>query len=506
MNKIKESYDIVIIGSGLGGLICALILSREGYSVCVLEKNAQIGGTLQTFKFDRTTFDTGVHYVGSLEPGQSLYPYFKYLGLMDALELEKMDVDGFDLISFEGDDQVYPIAQGYDNFKAHLVEFFPHEEKGLDEYIKRIKDVCNSFSYYYIDSNTSKEEEIDHYYIGAKDVIEECVKDEKLRLILAANNLLYAGSGDKSPFYIHALIVNSYIESSYRIIGGGAQISKYLSKEIKALGGEIHRNQEVVALHKEGKKIESVKLKSGFEIKGNTLISNIHPTQTFKLIDTTGIRKSYINRVKNLENTISAFVLYISLKPESLKYEKSNRYRFHEEDVWNLTDYPPENWGKNIAIYYSRSHKNPEYADSLILITYMKMEEVIKWDKSFNTTTQLSERDSEYQDFKEEKAQLLLRELESIIPGIGEKINEYNTSTPLTLRDYIGADGSLYGVERNYKSPLKSYVNSKTKLSNLLLTGQNTVMHGVLGVTIGAMVTCSVLLGEKYLKDKIKEA
>lgn len=64
---MKEHYDVVIVGSGLGGLVSSIILAKEGYSVCVLEKNNQYGGNLQTFVRDKTIFDTGIHYIGGLE-------------------------------------------------------------------------------------------------------------------------------------------------------------------------------------------------------------------------------------------------------------------------------------------------------------------------------------------------------------------------------------------------------------------------------------------------------
>ncbi|HQI06204.1 MAG TPA: FAD-dependent oxidoreductase, partial [bacterium] len=76
-------YDFAIIGSGLGGLICAYILSKEGKKVCVVEQHFKPGGSLQTFKRDGRIFDTGVHYIGGLEKGQNLYNYFKYLKIMD---------------------------------------------------------------------------------------------------------------------------------------------------------------------------------------------------------------------------------------------------------------------------------------------------------------------------------------------------------------------------------------------------------------------------------------
>ena len=73
---MAEQYDIVIVGSGLGGLACGTILAKEGYKVCVLEKNKQIGGNLQTYVRDRVIFDSGVHYVGGLDKGQNLYAAF----------------------------------------------------------------------------------------------------------------------------------------------------------------------------------------------------------------------------------------------------------------------------------------------------------------------------------------------------------------------------------------------------------------------------------------------
>src|SRR6218665_1979960 len=96
----EKEYDIVIIGSGLGGLACGVMLAKEGKSVCILEKNKQIGGTLQTFARDKVIFDSGVHYVGGLDKGQNLYQLFKYLGIMDKLKLRKMDEDGFAVIIF----------------------------------------------------------------------------------------------------------------------------------------------------------------------------------------------------------------------------------------------------------------------------------------------------------------------------------------------------------------------------------------------------------------------
>ena len=105
---MKAHFDILVIGSGLAGLVSALILAKEGLKVCVLEKNNQFGGNLQTFSRDKLIFDSGVHYLGGLSEGQNLNRYFKWLEIFDELKLSKLDDDGFDRITFDGDDAEAP--------------------------------------------------------------------------------------------------------------------------------------------------------------------------------------------------------------------------------------------------------------------------------------------------------------------------------------------------------------------------------------------------------------
>ncbi|HOV10850.1 MAG TPA: NAD(P)-binding protein, partial [Bacteroidales bacterium] len=74
---MDNKFDVIIIGSGLGGLQCGYILSREGMKVCILEQHSQIGGCLQNFTRDNCLFDTGVHFIGGLDEGQVLNRYFR---------------------------------------------------------------------------------------------------------------------------------------------------------------------------------------------------------------------------------------------------------------------------------------------------------------------------------------------------------------------------------------------------------------------------------------------
>ncbi|HTO34793.1 MAG TPA: NAD(P)-binding protein, partial [Flavobacterium sp.] len=144
---MNTEYDIIIVGSGMGGLVSAVILAKEGLRVCVLEKNNQYGGCLQTFAREKSIFDTGVHYIGSLDEGENLHQYFKYLGILDDLRLSKME-EKFDYITFEGDEIQYPYTQGYDNFVRELESFFPEEKEAIAKYAATLQKVCLAFPLY----------------------------------------------------------------------------------------------------------------------------------------------------------------------------------------------------------------------------------------------------------------------------------------------------------------------------------------------------------------------
>ena len=502
---MKAYYDVVIIGSGLGGLVAAVILAKEGYKVGVLEKNNQFGGNLQTFVRDKTIFDTGIHYIGGLSEGQNLYKYFKYLGIMDDLNLKKMDEDGFDIISFEDTDEEFPHAQGYDNFINQLVKYFPDERATIETYCEDVKETCNSFPLYNLEWEGKYDSEI--LGVNAKKYIDDLTENKKLRAVLAGSNFLYAGIADKSPFYVHALSVNSYIQSSWRCINGGSQITKQLIKQLKAHGGEIYKYKEVIKFDVEGNEVTAARMKDGSEVKGKIFISNIEPKTTLDMVGESKFRKSFYSRIQSLEGVISAFSLYIVFKPETFPYINHNYYHFKDSnEVWAAYDYDEQSWPKAYMASMNASKNSEVWADGMTFITYMKFSDLKAWEHTSNTTAEKEDRGETYEQFKNRKAEKFLKEIEIKFPGIRNCIQSIHTSTPLSYRDYIGGhNGNMYGYVKDSNFPMKSFIAPKTKLDNLYMTGQSINMHGVLGVTIGAVVTCSELVGKEYLVNKINQ-
>jgi all-trans-retinol 13,14-reductase len=502
-----ENFDILIIGSGMGGLVCACILGLEGHKVCVLEKNKQIGGSLQTYVRDKVIFDSGVHYLGGLSKGQNLYQIFHYLGVMEKLKLQQQDVDVFDRILFEGDDKEYDFAQGYENFIAKLLEHFPDEEDAIRTYCSKIKEICSKFPLYNLRSTNDFKEKADILEIDAEAYINSLTSNTKLQAILAANNALYAGQADKTPFYVHALILNSYIESSWKCVDGGSQIAKLLAKKIRENGGEIIRNCEVKKIVEGNGLISHVECQDGAKIYAKQFISNIHPVKTLELTETPLIKNAYRNRLKGLENSTSAFTLNIVFKKDSFKYIKHNYYCCREGSVWMTANHTEDNWPLGYAIFCGASSKSEEYADGLSILSYMRFEEVAQWKDTFNTVSNVNDRGETYNEFKKRKAEILLDTVERKFPELRDCIKSYYVATPLSYRDYIGNDdGSLYGIVKDYKNTLKTFISPRTKLPNLYLTGQNLNLHGILGASMSAIVTCCALLDNDNVITKIRNA
>ncbi len=501
-----KKFDVLIIGSGMGGLVCANILSREGYRVCMVEKNKQLGGCLQIFVRNKVIFDSGVHYLGGLDKGQNLYQIFKWLGLTDKLELERMD-EAFDRVLLEGDDKIYEISQGYESFIKRLTRDFPEEESAIRKYCKTIREICDYFPMYRLQTESGGKEKLEVMGISARIFIDQLTQNKKLRAVLAGNNMLYAGAGEQTPLYVHALILNSYMESAWRCVNGGSGITNGLAANIRANGSVILRKREVSQLIVEDGLVSHAILKDGTRIAAKYFVSNTNPVKTFRMTETSLIRPVTRKRLENMKNTVSSFIINIVFKPGCIPYVKHNYYWLKPGSEWNMEAYELEEWPLGYALYMAPSAQGREFANGMTIFAYMRYEEVLPWASSFNTIANQQDRGPEYEVFKRVKAEKLLGKVQEKFPGIRNCIKTYYTSTPLSYRDYIGNDdGNLYGTMKDYRDPLAALVAPKTKVPNLYLTGQSLNLHGILGTAISGLITAAALTGRDDFIEKIRNA
>ncbi len=496
-----NNFDVVIIGSGLSGLLCGNILSREGFNVCVLEKNRQHGGCLQTFERNGSIFDTGMHYVGAMDKGKILHKFFKYLDLTEKLKIRRLDEDGYDVVRYR--DREYQYAMGYQRFVDTLARQFPGERQALTEYADKILEISGTVNPCNNPENrniTSKY--LEYYSISYAHFLDETITDPVLKNVLAGTAPVYGGVKDKSPLYIPMMIHSSYLDGAYRFVDGGSQLGDHLVQNIRDRGGIVLNNAEVTRFLIRHSQIETVEVNKKEQIKGRYFISSIHPKKLISLVDKHAFKPAFIKRIGSLEETYGMFSLYLSSKGHGFKYLNRNYYCYHTDDLWNMANYSETTWPKGYMVHFSPVSEDDLHTNTVIINTYMKWKDLRPW-----IHTQTGKRGDEYETFKQKKAKKLLFLLNKDFPDIVPAITSYYTSTPLTYRDYTGTyEGSAYGILKDYRNPFQTMILPETHIKNLLLTGQNINTHGVVGVTIGSFITCSVLLGYEYLINKICHA
>ena len=493
-------YDIIIIGSGLGGLECGAILSKEGYNVCVLEKNENFGGCFQTYNRRGHRLDTGIHYVGSLDDGQIMNQYFRYLGIMDKLKLRKLDENAFDQIHYHR--KVYNFAMGHERFIDTLARHFPAERDNLRRYVEQLKEVGNLISVDNLRQGVIATEGMRYFCTSAANLICQTISNPDLQEVLAGSALLYGGIRNLSTFYGHAMINNSYIESAYRFVDGTMQVSTELINVIRSNGGTVLNNAEVTRIVADDTGAKGVMVNGEEFIGARNIISNVHPQRTLELLDKSRlIKNAYITRINSLPNTYGIFSIYLIAKPKSLKYNNFNIYLHGNNSVWyDRQNYPGHT--TNCMISMQAHTTDSEWAEVVTILTPMYFDEVAEW-----ADTRPEQRGERYRLFKEAKT----RQVFDFIKQHGIDLEPYAdaifTTSPLSYRDYTATpEGSAYGIIKDYKCPQVGFVSTRTKLGNLYLTGQNLNVHGALGVTLTAIITCADFLGQEYLAKKVGEA
>ncbi len=495
---------VVIIGAGLGGLFTGAILSKEGFEVVILEKNATIGGGLQTFQRFGEHFDTGMHVIGGMHPGGNVWKICRYLGVLDKMKIRDVDDKCTDRLYFSEDHSYYDIAKGREGFISSLSKYFPEERGNLERYVDAVFSIADKVDLFNLRPSTGQMglfAESNDFLMAADAFIAKYITDKRLQSVLAYMNPLYGGRAHETPAYVHAIISTLYIHGASRFVDGSGQFALLLADVIKQHGGTVVAGDGVEWIEVIDRNVEYVRTKSGKQYTADYYISDVHPCTLMKLMDEKAFPKSYRERLDTIPNTHSAFALYVKLKPETFPYiNHSEYYMTRYADVWNFsrTDKP---WPLGFLMMTPPNSHQGQYATKVLITAPMPFDMVRQWE---NTT--VGHRGAEYEAWKAKCAELLLAQIEEMHPGFQACIEAVNTSSPLTIRDFYGVkDGSICGFAKNCQNIVLSQVPVVTKVRNLLLTGQNVNLHGFCGVPLTAITTCEAILGRNYIVNKINE-
>ncbi|MBQ6192614.1 MAG: NAD(P)/FAD-dependent oxidoreductase [Bacteroidaceae bacterium] len=485
----------LIIGGGLGGLFCGAILAKEGLQVTILEKNATIGGGLQSFTRFGEVYDTGMHVVGGLQEGGNIRRLCQWLGIWDKVHVRPIPTECTDRLYFAEDRQYYDIASGKEGFAASLSKHFPRQHDNLKAYVEAMYRICDEMDLFHLRPSTrdifSHSEE---FTMPAGSFIRQYISDERLQQIVAYVNPLYGGRKEVTPAFIHATISVLHINGLSRFAGGSQLFAETLGSVVKEHGGEVISGDGVQRIHTEGRSITGITTRKGKHYAADLYISDIHPCALLPLFDeASALPKAYRTRMQEIPNTYSAFLLYLKLKPEAFRYLDYTGYYVQGYDkVWNPM-------GSAFLYMTPPEIEQGEFSRKMIIAAPTEWQEVKRW-----AGTAIGHRSEDYKAWKQRKAEFLLSRMEEMFPRFKDCIEDLDTASPLTIRDYYGAkEGTMFGYAKDCTNMALSQVPVVTKIPNLLLTGQCVNLHGFCGVPLTAINTCEAILGPNHVINKL---
>lgn len=222
-------------------------------------------------------------------------------------------------------------------------------------------------------------------------------------------------------------------------------------------------------------------------LQGATVISDIAPAATLDLVrESRVLRRIYRHRIASLPGTYGMFTANVTLKEGALPYLNRNLFVHRPDaDLWR----PDPSRTESVLVHFYP----PEAGGAA---THLDLLSPMAWPEEANYTAD-----------KHRKAEDCLALVRTALPDLPEAVKALFTSSPRTWQRYTGTPGgAAYGLRKDWHNPMGTVLSPRTPLKNLLMTGQNLNLHGILGVSMTALLTCAEILGPGVflsLKNKL---
>ncbi|MBL4649577.1 MAG: NAD(P)/FAD-dependent oxidoreductase [Aureispira sp.] len=325
---MEDKYDAIVIGSGIGGLTTAALLSKAyGQKVLVLEQHWTLGGL--THEFNRKTkdatysWDVGVHYIGFIKEGELMSDIYDYISNGN-LEWQKMK-DPFD--TFWYPDFRFGVSSDLEQYKKDLCALFPEEKKAILRYFKHVKAAAKWSAQWFLKETLPrplswimallKKSKRAFFMQTTQNYLDKNFKDSKLKALLTSQWGDYGTIPNESVFWGHCVIVNHYSIGGFYPKGGSKTIAQHIIPTIEASGGKclssctvneilIEDGQAIGCTYKvqqQGKWVEKT-------VHATNIISSIGAKNTFRKL----LRDPIHPKLDQLESGHTAVTIYLGLK------------------------------------------------------------------------------------------------------------------------------------------------------------------------------------------------
>lgn len=508
--RLAEKYDAVVIGSGMGGLTTAALLSDLGWKVCVLEQHYTAGGYTHSYERNGYEWDVGVHYIGDVGAKTRTRQMFDYLS-SGKLEWAPMDAE-YD--RFYVGDKVFNAKAGRQEYRDNLVRQFPNETKAIDKYLTllgKAGDALPAFAmkrtfgfwkhvamWPYLMLKSSR-----FVFRNTYDVLSELTDDQDLIAVLCGQWGDMGLPPKRSTFLVHAMIARHYLYGGYYPIGGSWKIADSIIPKIQAAGGEVFTYARVENIVTENGKATGVKMKDGHVIECPCVISSAGIGNTFQELLDPAVAEAagYKRKLETVEPSYAHLGVYIGLKgtAKELGLPRTNFWIYPDNDYDAAVDRFLNDSNAPFPVVYISfpSAKDPDYINrhpgtaTIEIVAPAPYEWFEKWrDETWG------KRGDDYDAFKKELGERLMEHLYEKLPDLRGKVDYYEVSTPVSTNWFGGYQkGELYGLAHTPERMQQKWLRPRTTIPGLWLTGQDILTCGVTGAMMAGVLTTTTIVG-----------
>jgi all-trans-retinol 13,14-reductase len=495
-----HDYDVIVIGSGIGGLAAGGLLARlEGKRVLVLESHFKLGGFTHTFQRKGFHWDVGIHYLGGLRQGSTLRGLFDLVtggGLKWQQMPHVLEVFHYPDLTFEvpSDPREYA-AEGIARYFADIRR--ASAWYGRETYRWSAPAVLR------VGMGVAGLRDRGLALTTTKDYLDKHVTDPRLRAVLASQWGDYGLPPSRSAFAMHALVVQHYLHGGWYPVGSSRTIADGAKEVIESRGGAClvdHTVEEI--LMEDGRAVGvSVSYKKGrgphhATFRAPVVISDAGAHTTATRLLPPGVAPRLVASVATAEPSVSTVTLYLGLRdsPATLGFTGANHWYFDSYDH----DETRARWGEVLqgrppGAYLSfPSLKDAEAtrhtAEVIAFVEYGAFEE---WrDEAWKR------RGPAYEALKARISEGLLDLVERHHPGFRELVVFAELSTPLTVEGFTGhREGGIYGLAATPQRIRDHLVPATTEIDGLYLAGSDACSPGVAGALMGGAFAAGAVMG-----------
>ncbi|MEL4895433.1 phytoene desaturase family protein [Crocosphaera sp. Alani8] len=505
---ITEQFDVIVIGSGMGGMTTASLLSQlEGKRVLLLERHFQVGGFTHTFKrHGNLEWDVGLHYVGEVEQGSVPRAIFDFI-TQGQVKWQPMP-DVYDRLVFPH--FTHDVRKGRKHLIAGLIDRFPHENLAIQQYFKDLDR-----AYMWLELYTVTQMMTGKLWFLARlirkwgekyaqmttgEYMNSHFTDPKLKAVLLGQWGLYGLPPCQSAFVGHALLVRHYMEGGYFPVGGSATIAESIVPTIEAQGGKVLKNHSVEEILIKENQVIGVR---AFQKKGKRSIEKIFLANT--VISDAGAYKTYTSLIpqeiklpcrmetKKFPNGTANVTVYLGLKSDP------KRFGFQGENYWIYSDYDHDdihacrnelvNGQVNHAFLSFPSLKNPvAKGHTAEIIAFIDADSFNAWDNK-----PWRHRGGDYEELKTRIGNSLVEFVNEHFPGFAEQIEYLEVGTPITTTHFTNhRNGNIYGLPMVPEKFQNRWFSPKTPIQGLYLTGSDAALFGVCGAMTSGLLSAAM--------------